>query len=169
MQLLRYQTQVLLMLIGLLLPASWLYAAPNKVYIVKAAELINVATAKGYQLHARKNDKYSLCEIVANIMIIKRNPAVDPNNYHAASCTFTLFKPGKLAKDWKVQAMSVISNGRGNWRYLHKPQGEHSLLTIINGTKTNKAAFDLELKLNDIVLIGPGDSKSWQQALPKIN
>ncbi len=148
---------------GLVVSVS--HAESKKVYTVKAEQLIGWAQDKGHLTNIKKLDNSSSCKVSKNIMKVNYNTAVDQKIESDAACVFTFFNPGKLAKGWKVQAMTVISNGNGLWHYMHKPQGKNSLFTVIQASKTSGAAFDLELKLKDIVLVGPAGSKSWKQAL----
>lgn len=142
-------------------------AAPNKVYNVKAEEFIVWAKQNGYRSRSQAIDDDAICELSENRIIVKRKESKTPVLSPEARCQFTLFSPGTLTIGWKVQAMSIISNGRGNWRFIKKPAGTENIETIIAATKTGNGNFYLELKLKNIVLIGPVDSNSWHAALKK--
>lgn len=146
---------------------SSLQAESNKVYTVKAKSLIEYAVTKGHKMKSEKSNNYTICKMNGNIMSVKQSSSEDHVSRNNSTCTFTFFNPGKLNKGWKVQAMSVISNGRGRWHYVTRPQSTGRLLTVIRAIQTGDAAYDLELKFTDIVLIGPANTTSWKESLPK--
>ncbi len=140
-------------------------SAASKVYSIDGAKLIKWAMKNGYKSQSKKMNSYSICHIEKNILKIRRHSGLDTKNKFRPECLFTLFKNSYLVKGWKVQAILVVSNGLGKWKYGINPKGKTSLHMVIHASY-NKAggATSHNIKVSKVILIGPSKSQSWNEA-----